>query len=82
MITNLSITKILPNSVANIYIKFKSITSKLYNTSASIAFIKKALFVNVIPKFATVKGKFINETDILTASCKLMKCRLTTHVQI
>ena len=36
--------------VADIYIKLKSISSKLYNTSASIALIKKALFVEVISK--------------------------------
>ena len=78
---NLSIINILPNRVADIYIKSKSITSKLHNTSASIAFIKKALFVDVIPKFAMVKGQFINETDSLTASRKLMKSHLTKHVQ-
>ena len=50
MMANLSIINILPNHVANIYIKLKSITSKLHNPSASIAFIKKALFVEVIPK--------------------------------
>ena len=56
-------------------------TSKLHNTSASIAFIKKALFVDVVPKFAIVKGQFINETDSLTASSKSMKSHLTKHVQ-
>ena len=70
---NLSIINILLNHVADIYIKFKSITSKLNNVSASIAFIKKALFVDVITKFAIVKGQFINETSSLTASRKLMK---------
>ena len=70
---SLSIINILPNRVADICIKLKSITSKLRNTSASIAFIKKALFVDVITKFAMVKGQFINETDRLTASRKLMK---------
>ena len=49
--------------VADIYIKLKSITSKLHNTSASIVFIKKALFVDVIPKFAIFKRQFLNETD-------------------
>ena len=65
----------------DVYIKLKSITSKLHNTSASIGFIKKALFVDVIPKFAIVKGQFINETDSLTASRKLMKSHLTKHIQ-
>ena len=39
----------------------KSITSELHNTSASIAFIKKILFVDVILKFSIVKGQFIND---------------------
>ena len=78
---NLSIINILPNRVVDIYIKLKSITSKLLNTSASIAFIKKALFVDVIPKFAMVKVQFTNETDTLTASRKLMKSHLTKHAQ-
>ena len=73
VMANLSIINILLNHVADIYIKFKSITSKLNNVSASIAFIKKALFVDVITKFAIVKGQFINETGSLTASRKLMK---------
>ena len=73
MMANLSIINILRNGVANIYIKLKSITSKLYNTSVSIAFIKKALFVDAIIKFAMVKGQSINETDSLIASRKLMK---------
>ena len=65
MMANLLIINILPNRVADIYIKLKSITSKLHNTSASIASIKKALFVDVIPKFAIVKGQFINQMDSL-----------------
>ena len=51
--------------------------SKLHNTSASIAFIKKALFVDMISKFAVVKGWFINEMDSSIASHKLMKSHLT-----
>ena len=67
--------------VADIYIKLKSITSKLHNTPTSIAFIKKALFIDVIPKFATVNGQCINEKDSLAASRKLMKSHLAKHVQ-
>ena len=74
MMANFSIINILPNRVANIYIKLKSITSKF-------AFIKKALFVAVITKFSIVKEKFINERDSLTASRKLMKSHLIKHVQ-
>ena len=66
MMANLSIINILSNLVTDVYIKLKNITSKLHNTSASIAFIKKALFVDAISKFAMFKGQFINETDSLT----------------
>ena len=83
MIANLSIINILSNCVADIYIKVRSIKSKLHNTSTSVAFIKKALFLvlDVISNFAMVKGQFVNETDSLTASHKLMKSPLTKHVQ-
>ena len=43
--------------------------------------MKKALFVDAIPTFAIVIAQFINETDSLTASRKLMKSHLTKHVQ-
>ena len=73
---------ILPSRVIDTYIKLKSVTSKLQNMSESIAFIKKALHVDVIPKFAIVKGQFINEKNSLTASRrKLIKSHLTKHVQ-
>ena len=81
MMANLSIINILLNRVADIYIKLKSIASKLHNTSPSIALIKKTLFVDVIPKFAIVRGEYINETDSLKASRKSMKSHLTKHVQ-
>ena len=61
MMANLSIINILPNRVLDIYIKLKSITPKLHNTSVRIAFIKEALFIDVIPKFAIAKGQFINK---------------------
>ena len=63
MMTNLSIINVLLYCVADIYIKLKSITSKLHNTSASITFIKKALFFDVIPKFAMVRLEIIRENS-------------------
>ena len=81
VMVNFSIINILPDRVADIYVKLKSITWKLHNTSTSIAFIEKTLFVNVIPKLAIVKGQFINETDSLAVSLNLMKSHLTKHVQ-
>ena len=51
MMASLSVNNVLQNRVAIIYIKLTSITSKLHNMSASITFIKKAIFVDVITKF-------------------------------
>ena len=56
------------------FLEFKlSIRSKLNNTFASIASIKKTQFVDVITKFAVVKGQFINETDSFIATGKFLK---------
>ena len=52
---NLLLINILPKRVAVISIKLQNTIKKLHNTASSIAFIKKALFVNVIPVFAKVK---------------------------
>ena len=60
IISILSTIIILLNPVANIHIKLKSITSKLYNTFACTALIKKALFVNGTPKLEIVKEQIIN----------------------
>ena len=81
MVANLSSIHILPNRVPNIYVKLNNVISKLHNTSASIAHIKKGLFVDVVPNFAVVKEEFINDGDSLTASRKIMKSHLTKHVQ-
>ena len=42
---------------------------------------KRHFFVDGVPKFVIVKEKFINKTESLTASHKLMKSHLTKHVQ-
>ena len=52
---NLLLINILPKRVAVISIKLQNTIKKLHNTASSIAFIKKALFVNVIAVFAKVK---------------------------
>ena len=49
---NLLTINILRNWVADIFIKLENVTSKFHNTPESIVFVKKALFVDVIPKFA------------------------------
>ena len=60
---NLSIVKLLPKRVTELYKVFRNVTSKLHRTSESIGFIKKALHNEVTPKFAPVKGNVININD-------------------
>ena len=47
----------------------------------TLAFIKKVLFNDVLPKFAVVKSQFINEADSYTSSPKSMKSHLTKYIQ-
>ena len=60
---NLSIMERLPKCIAELYKEWKNITSKLHQTARSLGFIKKALHHEVTPKFAKVKGDFINVND-------------------
>ena len=60
---NLSIVKRLPKHIVELYKELKNITSKLHWTAGSIGFIKKALHHGATPKFAQVKGNFVNVND-------------------
>ena len=50
----------------------KKLTSKLQRTAANIAFINTALHNKVIPKFAEVKGKFLNNNDKRDSEMKIL----------
>ena len=51
---NLFTNKKLPKRIAVIYKDLRNVTSKLHRTAGSIGFIKKALYHDIIPKFARV----------------------------
>ena len=78
---NLSIVKLLPKRVAELYKELKNITSKLHRTSGSIGFIKKALHNEVTPKFAQVKGNFININDRFKSEKSILLSHLNDHVR-
>ena len=78
---NLSIVKLLPKRVAELYKELKNITSKLHRTSGSIGFIKKALHNEVTPKFAQVKGNFININDRFKSEKRILLSHLNDHVR-
>ena len=50
----------LPKSITELYRELKNKTSKLHRIVESIGFIKKALHYEFTPKFAQVKGNFMN----------------------
>ena len=79
---NLFIYRILHNHVANYSNKMEKILSKLHKSSSSTAFIKKALYKNVAPTFAKVKGQFLNGNVKLNAEKDLMKSHLNKHLMI
>ena len=58
----------------------KNITSKLHPTSRSIGFIKQALHNEVTPKFAQVKGNFININDTFKSGKSILLSHLNDHV--
>ena len=70
---NLLLINIQPKYVAIISIKLQNTIKKLNNTASSMAFIKKALFVNVISVFAKVKGQFLNEENRTKSSQNILK---------
>ena len=78
---NLSIVKLLPKRVAELYKELKNITSKLHRTSGSIGFIKNALHNEVTPKFARVKGNFININDRFKSEKSILLSHLNNHVR-
>ena len=78
---NLSIVKLLPKRVVELYQELKNITSKLHRTSKSIDFIKKPLHNEVTPKFAQVKGNFININDRFKSEKSILLSHLNEHVR-
>ena len=61
------------------YDQLKSLSSKIQRTSSSISFICKAIFQEVIPIFAKVKGQFANKKDKYKAEKSILQSLLTTH---
>ena len=52
----------------------------MHKTVSSIGFITKALHNNVTPKFAQIKGQFVNRHKHIQAERKLVLSHLSKHV--
>ena len=81
IMANLSLINILPDRVAVQYIQLKRIMSKMHRTSSSIAFIKKAIYNDITPVFAKVKGQFINKNNQLKSEKLIMKSHLASIIE-
>ena len=77
---NLFTNKKLPKRIAVIYKDLGNVTSKLHRTAGSIGFIKKALYHEVIPKFARVNGNFINKNEQYKSERSVLCSYLNEHV--
>ena len=59
--------------------ELKSTTSKLQNTASSTGFIEHALYHQITPKFANVKGQFLHTGDKWKAEKSILVSHLKTH---
>ena len=76
---NLPKHKFIPRPVTTDFNKLISITSKVQRRAPSIGFVKKALYLEVTPKFVLVKGQFKTEIDKWKCERKVMLSHLQDH---
>ena len=53
----------LPKRIAVFYSHLYWLSVKLHKSSSSTGFIKKCLYLNVIQKFSTLRGQFVNKKE-------------------
>ena len=76
---NFSFINNLPRRIAKLYQGLFSISSKMQRSAQSIGFIKKAIYNEVTPTFAKLKGQFINDKDRKKAEKDLLLAHLNNH---
>ena len=69
----------LPRHTAIDYYKLKSLSSKIQKAASSIGFIQHALFHEVTPTFAKMRGQFINHKDRYNAVKSILNSYLLEH---
>ena len=70
----------LPKRIAVLYNDLYWLSVKLHKSSSSIGFIKKCLYLNVIPKFATLRGQFLSKNERYAAERNLLVSHSTKHI--
>ena len=68
-----------PGSIAITLKELKSTTSKLQKTISNIGFIEYALYHQLTPKFANVKGQFLHAVDKWKAEKSILLSHLKIH---
>ena len=77
---NLSVINNSRKRIAVIYKDLRNVLSKLHRSAGSIGFIKKALFNEVTPNFAQVRGNFISKIDKYNSERSILLSHLNDHV--
>ena len=70
----------LPKRIAVLYNDLYWLSVKLHKSSSSIGFIKKCLYLNVIPKFATLRGQILSKNERYAAERNLLIWHSTKHI--
>ena len=70
----------LPRRIANLYTDLFVLFLKMHKVAASVGFIKKAIFLDVSPKFVQIKGQFVSSKLKHETEKKLLYEHLSKHV--
>ena len=70
----------LPETTAVLYNNLYWLSMKLHKSSSSIGFVKKCLYLNVIPKFATLQGKFLSKNERHATERNLLVSHSMKHI--
>ena len=70
----------LPETTAVLYNNLYWLSMKLHKSSSSIGFVKKCLYLNVMPKFATLRGKFLSKNERHATERNLLVSHSMKHI--
>ena len=70
----------LPETTVVLYNNLYWLSMKLHKSSSSIGFVKKCLYLNVIPKFATLRSKFLSRNERHATERNLLVSHSMKHI--
>ena len=78
--TNLSQHLYLPKRIACVYFKILKVLKNQHQAANGIGFIRKCLHNHITPKFALVKGQFLNQEDRTLVEQQIMATHMMQHI--